>query len=157
MQDPKDLLNEHRAKSYIFSVTLIIIAFGVAAAANFKSQHIGVSIVEIFLIIFFIISIFLAAKKKHLEILGNIVNYLGGFVLLYNTTQIGGVDPGPYVGIIAFLIIASFITANKLSYYIFSAVIYAGFLSLTLMGLVGLNINVNIKFQVVYIIINKIN
>jgi hypothetical protein len=153
MTSPVMLRDQFRAKAYSISVLLIILALGTAAATNWKDQYVAVSTVEIIVILLLVFTIPLALKNKYLESFGNTASYLVGFMLLYNTTQIGGVDPGPYVGLIAMLIINSLLTIEKRSFFVYSAILYLGYLSLSLSGLVGLATTVDIKYQMVFIVL----
>jgi hypothetical protein len=156
MNDPKNLRDEYQSRAYILSVFLISIALGVAALSNLKDQYITVTIIEFTAVAILFCTIPFAYKKHYLEFLGNAICYLVGFVLLFNATQIGGVDPGPYVGIIAMLIVCSLLTAKKYSFSLFASVIYVIFFMLTIFDQIGLATTVNIKFQVVYLVLTAL-
>ncbi|MBT4385137.1 hypothetical protein HOD30_05335 [Candidatus Peregrinibacteria bacterium] len=153
MNHPRDLRDDYRSKTYIASVFLIAFALGMAAITNYKDQYFVVTGVEFMVVLVLFMTVPLAAKKRNLELLGNFISYLVGIVLLFNATQIGGVDPGPYVGLVAMLIISSLMTVKKFSFLLYAIISYISFCALSIMGLIGLTTTVSIKYQVVYLVL----
>jgi K+-sensing histidine kinase KdpD len=151
MENPQKIRDKYRVKVYILSIFLTALALGTAVITNIKDQFIIGASIQIGLVIFLFLTIPIVLRKKHIESLSLFVMYLVSLTLLYNASQLGGTDPGPYIGLVALLTITSILTTKKYSFIVYSASIYILFLAMTLLGYANLAITANIKFQAVYV------
>jgi hypothetical protein len=153
MTNPIDLRDSFRVKVFITTVVLTATTLFVASLANLSNQYIIGFQIQVALVVLLLFTIPFALKKKHLETLSNIVVYTIAITLLFNATQIGGTDPGPYIGLIALLIISGLLTVHKHSFVTYATIVYLLFLPLSIGGYVEIQTSVNIKFQAVYIVL----
>jgi uncharacterized membrane protein len=153
MTDPRVVRDQYRTKAYVITILLTVIALFVAIFSNWQAGQTLISMIEIIVVVIFLLTIPVALKQKRLELLSNFVTGLLGLVLVFNTTQIGSTDPSPFAGLVALMIISALLTVNKYSFLFYTLITYVTFAVASLMGLVGLTTGMNIKFQIVYIVI----
>lgn len=151
--DINEFNKQLRIKTYCLVVVAFVLVFVVAAVFNFRSGYTAVAAVQIILAIIYIISILVALKGRYLEIFSNIIMYSAAIVLLGNILQFSKSDLGPYVGLIAILVVGYFLLRSMYSLLIYAVLTYAAFLIVTLLGRANLLFAVSIKYQAVYLAI----
>ncbi len=148
--DINEFNKQLRIKTYRIVVAAFILVFVVAAAFNFRTGYTGVALVQIILSILYFISIIVARRGRYLEIFSNIIMYSAAIVLMDNILQFSKSDLGPYVGLIAILVVGYFLLRSIYSLLIYAILTYAAFLIVTLLGQANLIFAVSIKYQAVY-------
>jgi K+-sensing histidine kinase KdpD len=142
-----------RIKTYCLVVGAFISVFLISAFFNFRLGYTSTAIIQIILLITYSISILFALKGRYLELLSSIILYSSTIVLLSNITQFNKNDLGPYVGLIAILIVGYFLLRSKYSLLIYAAFTYLTFLCLIALDKVNLVLAISIKYQAVYLAI----
>lgn len=142
-----------RIKTYCLVVVAFIMVFLVAAVFNFRLGYAKTAVIQIILAIAYFISVLVALRGKYLETLSSIIMYSATIVLLGNILQFNKNDLGPYVGLIAILVVGYFLLRSAYSLLIYATLTYAVFLFMTLLGKANMIFAISIKYQAVYIAI----
>lgn len=156
----KSLLDIHqfnkrlRIKTYCLVVGAFISVFLVAAFFNIRLGYTSTAIIQIVLSIAYFLSILIALKDKYLELLSSIILYTSTIVLLSNIVKFNKNDLGPYVGLIAILVVGYFLFQYKYSLLVYAAFTYLAFICLIAFDKVNLIYSISIKYQSVYLAIS---
>lgn len=142
-----------RIKTYCLVVSAFIVVFLVAAVFNFRLGYVETAVIQIILAVAYFISVLVALRGKYLETFSSIIMYSATIVLLGNILQFNKTDLGPYVGLIAILVVGYFLLRSKYSLLIYATLTYAAFLFITLLGKANMIFAISIKYQAVYIAI----
>ena len=150
--DIKLIEQRNQLSVYLLAASAVSLVLASVAVVNFINKQFILGSFEVFLIIFFLGTIPYAKKQsKSVELLGSILLYATAGFLLYLIYDQKGQFPAAFAGLAGLILVAYLMTRAKYSLLVFAMIVYMLFLALSLSGAIGLSIEENVKYQVVYV------
>ncbi len=151
--EPHNIQSWHQGRAYRASAITISIGLALAGAVNVLIGNMMSGGIELVSALLLLLSTFFVKKGTHIELWGNTVLYSFGVLLLYIATRTAVGDPGPYAGLVALLIIASYMTVHHISFFLYGACIGSLFAAMSYYAYLPITQGGSLKFLSVYIVI----
>ncbi len=150
--DIKLIEQRNQLSVYLMAASAVSLVLASVAVVNFINKQFILGSFEVLLILFFLSTIPYAKKQsKSVELLGSILLYATAGFLLFLIYDQKGQFPAAFAGLAGLILVAYLMTRAKYSLLVFATIIYMLFLALSLSGAIGLSIEENVKYQVVYV------
>lgn len=150
--DIKIIEQRNQLSVYLMAASAVSLVLASVATVNFINEQFILGSFEALLIIFFLGTIPYAKKQsKSVELLGSILLYATACFLLFLIYDQKGQFPAAFAGLAGLILVAYLMTRTRYNLLVFATIIYMLFLALSLSGAIGLSIEENVKYQVVYV------